>query len=193
MRSLTSRPSLVVVVIAAAVSLSGCVGQGSGVPGTAAPSATSASAVDLRAFAPFGTEGSGVSIRLQFPDGLRAGSVGTMDYLQNIVSPPVQCAPFEIELEEVGTSTLQIDGALSVVVRGEGGKTVAPAFVIPGDPVRAAFISPDVLTKSSLEDSNLTELEGFTLAALYPTSAADWERFSGRVLDMPEVELDQVC
>lgn len=186
---------LVAGVLVAALALTGCVGSApdDGAPSTSGATPTASSAADLRAFVPRGTEGQGVSIRLQFPDGLVAGSVGTMDYLQNIASPPVQCAPVEIELQEVGVSTLQIDGALAVVVRGEGGSTVAPAFVIPGDPVQAAFASPDVLTRTSLEGSDLTELEGFTLASFHPNTAEDWERFSGRVLDSAEVLLDQPC
>lgn len=186
---------LVAGVLVAALALTGCVGSvpEDGPPSTAGATSPASSAVDLRAFVPRGTEGSGVSIRLQFPDGLVAGSVGTMDYLQNIALPPVQCAPFEIELREAGVSTLQIDGALEVVVRGEGGSTVAPAFIVPGDPVQAAFASADVLTETSLEDSDLTELEGFTLASFYPNTPEDWERFSGRVLDSAEVQLDQPC
>lgn len=188
------RPILAAAAVLGVLSCAGCVGTGPDASGTPTPSGTSpSSAVDVRAFAPFGTEGAGVSIRLQFPDGLHAGSVGTMDYLQNIVWPAVQCAPFEIELQEVGASTLQLPDALAVVVTGDGGETVAPAFVIPGDPVRAAFTSADVVARGSLEDANLTELEGYTLAAFHPTSAAEWERFSGRVLDMAEAELDQPC
>jgi hypothetical protein len=188
------RPILTVAAVLAVLSSAGCVGPGPDASGTPTPGGTSpSSAVDLRAFAPFGAEGSGVSIRLRFPDGLHAGSVGTMDYLQNIVSPAFQCAPFEIELQEVGASTLQLPDALAVVVTGDGGKTVAPAFIIPGDPLRAAFTSADVVARGSLDDANLTELEGYTLAAFHPTSADEWERFSGRVLDTAEVELDQLC
>ncbi|MGK9148734.1 hypothetical protein KXS11_13985 [Plantibacter flavus] len=198
MRSAQRRPLLIGIALACLFAVSGCVGAS---PSTDAPTASTTpvdGSVDLRAFVPRGTEGSGASIRLTFEDGLVPGSVGTMQYLQNFTAPGVGCAAFPVTLEEVGASTVQISGALAVVPQGDGGRTVAPAFIIPGDPVRAAFTSREVLvapdtTPEQFADSGLTELEGLTLLPLYPTTDDEWERFAGRVLDDQSALNDQVC